>query len=66
MPELGDRRDQAASAIAATDPQIVLPKLELVQVHLHAVTLPGLAGDLHLVLRGQRRILAKSPVRTAT
>jgi hypothetical protein len=28
-----------------------VPELELVQVHLHAVTLPDLPGDLHLVLR---------------
>ncbi len=39
LPDLGDRRDQAAATITAADPKIVVPELELVQVHLHASTL---------------------------
>jgi hypothetical protein len=38
-----------------------VPELELVQVHFHAVTLPDLPGDLHLVLRGPREDYCQIP-----
>lgn len=52
LPDLGHRRDQPAPTIRVADAQLLVPKLELVQVHLHAVTLPDLPRGLHLGLRG--------------
>jgi hypothetical protein len=51
LPDLGHRSDQPPALLAVVDPQIAVPELELVQVHLHAVTLPALRRHLHLVLR---------------
>jgi len=36
LPDLGHRADQPPSSFAVVDPQIAVPELELVQVHLHA------------------------------
>jgi len=65
LPDLGDRADQSSALLAVVDPQIAMSELELVQVHFHAVTLPSLASDLHLVLRHHphqlRRISPQDP-----
>ena len=51
LADLGHRSDQPPPLIVVVDPQIAVPELELMQVHLHAVTLPALRRHLHLVLR---------------
>lgn len=38
LPMLGDRRDQSAATIDGANPQVVMSKLEPVQVHVHANT----------------------------
>src|SRR4051794_22996374 len=48
LPDLGDRADQLPAPLAVVDPQIAMSELELVQIHVHAVTLPALARDLCL------------------
>lgn len=47
LPVLGDRCDQAAATIDGANPQVVMSKLELVQVHVHANTVNriGSAGE---------------------
>ncbi len=51
LPDLGDRSDQSATLIAVVDPQVAVPELELVQIDVHAGTVPALPKSLHLGLR---------------
>lgn len=63
LPDLGHRSDQPPALLTVVNPQIAVPKLELVQVHLHAVTLPRLRRHLHLVLRAYPTNSSGSPRR---
>jgi hypothetical protein len=50
LSDLGDRADEPPALLAVVNPQILVPKLEFVEVHFHAVNLHLCGRDGSLVL----------------
>src|SRR5262245_35940638 len=49
LPDLGDRSDQSPPSLTVVDSEIAVTKLKLMEIDVHADTLPALPKALHLI-----------------